>query len=121
MPRTFEYKDPIRIELIEELEKASKENKAVIWKSIAKELSRSRRNRKEVNIRRLNRHTSDNETAIVPGKLLGDGNLDHKVTVAAFKLTQGAKEKVEKSGGKTMSIQELMKENPKGSKIRIIG
>lgn len=121
MPRTFEYKDPIRIGLIEELKKASKENKAGIWESIARELSRSRRNRKEVNIRRLNQHTSDNETAIVPGKLLGDGNLDHKITVAAFRLTEGAKEKVEKSGGKIISIQDLIKKNPKGSKIKIIG
>jgi len=107
--------------LIDELQKASKENKAVIWKSIAKELSRTRRNRKEVNIRRLNKHTTDNETAIVPGKLLGDGNLDHKVNVAAFKLTPGAKEKVEKSGGSILSIQDLIKKNPKGSKIKIIG
>lgn len=121
MPRTFEYEDPRRIELIEELKKASKENKAGIWKSIATELSRSRRNRKEVNIRRLNKYTSDNETAIIPGKLLGDGNLDHKVTVAAFKLTEGAKEKVEKSGGNIISIQDLIKKNPKGSKIKIIG
>ncbi len=121
MPRTFEYEDPGRIGLIEDLKKASKENKTEIWRSIARELSRSRKNRREVNIRRLNRYTSNNETAIVPGKLLGDGNLDHRVDVAAFKLTKGAKEKIEKSGGNTMSIQDLIKKNPKGSKIKIIG
>jgi len=121
MPRTFEYEDPRRIELIEELKKVSRESKAGIWKSIAKELSRSRKNRKELNIRRLNKYTSDNETVIVPGKLLGDGNLDHKLNVAAFRFTEGAKEKVEKSGGRIMPIQELMKKNLKGSNIRIMG
>jgi len=121
MPRTFEYEDPRRLELIEELERASRENKAKVWKSIARELSRSRRNRKEVNVWRLNKYTSDNETVIVPGKLLGDGNLDHKLSVAAFRFTEGAREKVEKAGGKTMPINQLMKKNPKGSNIRVMG
>ncbi len=61
------------------------------------------------------------ETVVVPGKVLGDGSLDHKLEIAAFKFTQSAKEKIKKAGGKFMSISELIKKNPKGSNVRIIG
>jgi len=114
MPRTFEYEDPIRLELINEL-------KVIARKAVARELSRSRKNRREVNIWRINKHTKKGETVVVPGKVLGDGSLDHKLEIAAFKFTQSAKEKIKKAGGKFMSISELIKKNPKGSNVRIIG
>ena len=33
----------------------------------------------EVNISEINRHTSPDEMVLVPGKVLGNGILDHKV------------------------------------------
>ncbi len=121
MPRTYEYQDPGRLELIKELKRVAKKENAKIWKAVAKELSRSRKNRREVNVYKINRFTNENEVVVVPGKVLGSGNLEHKVEVAAFKFTQGAKEKIEQAGGKISSIQELVRKNPKGSNVRIIG
>ena len=120
MPRTFEYEDPIRLELINELKAIARKEDAKIWRAVARELSRSRKNRREVNIWRINKHTKKGETVVVPGKVLGDGSLDHKLEIAAFKFTQSAKEKIKKAGGKFMSISELIKKNPKGSNVRII-
>ncbi|MEM3874394.1 MAG: 50S ribosomal protein L18e [Candidatus Bathyarchaeia archaeon] len=113
--------NPELIETIRFLKKQSRENKAKIWKSIAELLAKSRRKRIAVNISRLNRYTNKNETVVVPGKVLGAGEIDHPITVAAFSFSQKAKEKISKARGKCLSIIELVKKNPKGSNVKIIG
>ena len=40
--------------------------------------------------------------------------------MAAFSFSEGAKSKIEASGGRTMSIRQLMEENPKGKGVRIL-
>ena len=41
-------------------------------------------------------------------------------TVAAFSFSDGARSKIEASGGRTLSIRELMDENPNGKGVRIL-
>jgi len=108
-------------QLITELRKESNSQQAGIWKRIANDLEKSTRQRRVVNISRLNRSTKANETVIVPGKVLGSGLLNHGLTIAAFSFSQSAKKTVEESKGKCISIQELLKQNPKGKDVRIIG
>ncbi len=121
MPQSVRYKHPGRLTVIAELRKAAKQNEAPIWASIAKALDSSRRSRREVNLHRINRHTQQDDIAVVPGKVLGDGFLDHKVDIAAWQFTLGAKKKIESAGGKALTISELIKQNPTGSKLRYIG
>ncbi|UCD92669.1 MAG: 50S ribosomal protein L18e [Methanobacteriota archaeon] len=109
------------VRLIEELKILSYEKKARIWKDVAKRLSKPSRNWAEVNVSRIARHAKKKETILVPGKLLGAGNIDIPLTVAAFRSSDSAKKKIEKAGGKAITIQELMQANPKGSNIRIMG
>ncbi|MEM2911613.1 MAG: 50S ribosomal protein L18e [Candidatus Bathyarchaeia archaeon] len=113
--------NPQLTELIRYLRKQSRESKAEIWKSLAEHLSRSRRKRVTVNISRLNRFTQKNETVAVPGKVLGAGEISHPITVAAFAFSEKAKEKIEKAKGKCLSLSDLVKKNPKGSNVKIIG
>ena len=120
MKRTGPTNEELK-ELISELYKVSNESDVAIWRSIAFDLERPSRIRRIVNIHRIQRNTSDNDVIVVPGKVLSDGELDHKVVVAAFKFSQNAKEKIVKAGGKAISINELLKENKKGSKVKIIG
>jgi large subunit ribosomal protein L18e len=112
---------PQLIELIRFLRKQSRESKAEIWKSLAEHLSKSRRKRIAVNISRLNRFTQKNETVAVPGKVLGAGEISHPITVAAFAFSEKAKEKIKKAKGKCLSLSELVKKNPEGSNVKIIG
>ncbi|MFH0862785.1 MAG: 50S ribosomal protein L18e [Candidatus Altiarchaeota archaeon] len=121
MVRTIGFKDPGRLELIRELESVSKENESGIWSTVAGELSRVRRNRREVNIHKIAKYSGEGDVIVVPGKVLGDGILGHKVEVAAYRFTEGAEKKIKEAGGKTMSIIELAKKNPKGSKIKLMG
>jgi large subunit ribosomal protein L18e len=57
---------------------------------------------------------------VVPGKVLGAGNLDHPVSVAAFSFSAEAKSKISKAKGKCLSISELIEDNPKGSNVKIM-
>ena len=112
--------NPVLENLIAKLKEVSAKEKRPLWKRVANDLSRARRQRREVNLNKINNAIRDGETAIVPGKVLSDGELTKKVSVAAWQFTKKAKEKV-KQNGRVLTIQELIKENPKGSKIRIVG
>ena len=103
------------------LRHAHKATGARIRRAVADELERPRRNRRVVNLSRINRYTKPNDVVVVPGKVLGMGTLDHPVTVAAFAFSKRAKELIEKAGGEAISIKELIKRNPKGSNVKIIG
>ncbi|AJF62959.1 MAG: 50S ribosomal protein L18e [archaeon GW2011_AR20] len=114
-PTTLELR-----KLIIELRKLSNKQKVNLWKRIADDLEKPTRKRREANLYRINKYTKQGETALIPGKVLSLGDLDKKLTVAAYRFSNQAKEKINKIG-KAITIRELIKENPKGKKIRIIG
>ena len=90
--------------------------KEPLFHSIARNLSRPRRIRREVNLLRINKHTKDGDAIIVPGKVLSLGDLDHKVDVFALSFSENAKTKIEKLGS-TNTIEQAI--GKKG--LRIIG
>lgn len=112
--------NPEIIQLIRYLKKQSKEKDAGIWLDVAEYLSKPSRNRIAVNLSTINRHTEENATVVVPGKILATGTLDHAVTVAAFSTSEKAKEKLAAAKAKYLSISELVEQNPKGSNVKII-
>ena len=113
--------NPKIIELIKTLKEKSYHEDVKIWKDIAKRLEKSNRRYAEVNISKINRYSSPDETIIVPGKILGSGILGHNVNVVALGFSKKAEEKITAAGGKCLDITEILDENPKGNKIRIIG
>ncbi len=106
--------------LVLELKRLAKKEEAAVWARLAEEIETPTRRRREVNISRIDMHAKDNETILVPGKVLSAGSLSKKLTVAAFKFSGKAKEKISKSGN-ALSIEELMKKNPSGKGVRILG
>ncbi len=112
------YEDPNRLGLIEHLKKEG--SRQPIWARLAEELGRSRKNRAQVNLDRINRFTKAKDTVAVAGKVLGSGELDHQVTIACFKTSASARKKVERAKGSIISLRELVGKNPKGTKVKII-
>jgi large subunit ribosomal protein L18e len=112
--------NPELIQLIRFLKKQARETQAKIWLDVAEHLAKPSRQRVAVNLSRINRHTEKREVIVVPGKILGTGTLNHPVTVAAFGASEKAKEKLVAIKAKYLSIAELAKENPKGTKVKII-
>ena len=107
--------------LITELKKRSTEQSVSLWKRIALDLEKPSRQRRVVNLSRINRYTDENDIIIVPGKVLGSGDLNHRLTISAYQFSEQAKDKLEKAGAKIMTLLDLSKEKPSGKKIRIIG
>ena len=119
--RTKGTTDPNVSSLIYALRKAANANEAQIWRAISKKLKKPRRLRSEVNVSKVARHTEVGHIVLVPGKVLGAGEIGHSVTVAALTFSNAARTKIEAANGRTISITELIKENPKGSAVRILG
>jgi large subunit ribosomal protein L18e len=109
--------DTTLINLIKEIKETAYKENSNFWRRMAKELERPTRKRREVNIGHINKHSKNKEIIIVPGKVLGTGELDHEVTVAALSFSESAKKKIKN----TLTIQELLKKEPKGKNIKILG
>lgn len=109
------------ITLISELKKKAYENKAPIYKDLACRLEKPARSWAEVNISRLAVHTKKGDFVVIPGKLLGSGELKVPITVAAFSFSDSAKKKIKGAGGRSISIAELVEKKPHGKGVRIIG
>lgn len=112
--------NPGLLSLVDRLKRQSFEKKAPVWRDIADRLMKPKSQWAEVNLSRIERYAADDETIIVPGKVLGAGALNKKVNVAAFRCSEAARKKIAKAGGKSISIDELMEMNPEGSNIRIM-
>ena len=105
--------------LLQELEPKVKDSR--FWRRIVKDLKKPSRQRRVVNLYKINQCVKEGETIIVPGKVLSVGDLDKKVDVAALNFSNGAKEKIVGANGKAMTIKELLQINPEGKKVRILG
>ncbi len=107
-------------QLIENLKKKSLELNAPIWKAIAKKLEKPTRQRIAVDLSRIERYTTNGETVIIPGIVLSSGQLTKTVNIAAWRFSDSAARKIKETRGKCLTIEELTKENPKGSNVKII-
>ena len=112
--------DPNTCALINALKKTSTKHDVGIWKRVAELVARPARKRSAVNVGKIGRHTNAGDIVIIPGKVLGSGNLPHKVTVAALNASATAKSVIVDAGGSLISIDELLKKTPKGTGITII-
>jgi large subunit ribosomal protein L18e len=110
-------KNPVLKELIVNLFRQERP----VWKATGRLLNRPKRQRHEVNLTKIERNAKAKDTLIVPGIVLGSGELSKAVNVAALKFSGRAREKIEKAGGKCFSIEELLGKNPEGKGVRIMG
>ena len=72
------------MELLQLLKKTAIENKVAVWKRVATDLEKPTRRKRLVNIYKIEKHAKDDETVVVPGKVLGTGDFTKKITVAAY-------------------------------------
>ena len=105
---------------IRDLQKASKKYDAEIWAALAEDLAHPKHRRATVNLSHISRILKEGETAAVPGKVLGAGNLNGR-SVAAFCFSEVARKKIENAGGECISLEALVQKNPRGSGVRIVG
>lgn len=102
---------------IEKLRKKAHQEQSNLWLRIAEDLQKPTRSRVIVNISRIERNAKDGDTIVVPGKVLGSGELTKKVTIVAWQFSDDAKKKIAKVGKAIEFAEDNM---PKG-KIKIMG
>ena len=107
-------------ELIETLKQKSNESNSGLWKVVAEKLDGSRRRKVEVNLSEISKYAQDGGAVVVPGVVLGNGELTKTVSIAAWRFSSSAMEKIKKAKCKPITIDELVKINPKGTGVRIL-
>ncbi|MCD6549568.1 50S ribosomal protein L18e [Candidatus Micrarchaeota archaeon] len=85
------------------LERAGRKRK--VWKRVAELLSKPTRKRVTVNLSKISKLATDGSTVIVPGKVLGVGKLNKKVTVIAFSMSRSAEQKIKEAGSKPVLLR----------------
>jgi large subunit ribosomal protein L18e len=101
--------------LVSELSKS----KVALWKRVAEELERPTKRIACVNLEKIGKVVREGEVALVLGKVLSVGVV-RKMTIAGFAFSESAKNKITAVGGEALSIEEMFKKNPKGSKVRLV-
>lgn len=107
-----------RRDLSVKLDKAGK--KARAWETLSELVQRPRRRLPVINLSRLNRITTRDETIAVAGKVLGGGSMDHPVKVAALAFSLKAATSIKGAGGEVLSLGELIEKNPDGREVKIV-
>lgn len=94
-----------------------KKQEKPFWQALAKELSKPGRKAARVNLFKINKFAKDNETIVVPGKVLSTGSLKKQLKIAALSFSETAREKIRASGGKTAEIEDLIKNPDKNIRL----
>lgn len=80
---------------------------------VAKHLKKSRRARSPVNLSRIEKLSKKYAAFVVPGKVLGIGEIRKPVSVYAWSYSKEARQKIQKAGGHARTLDDLVKDKPK--------
>ena len=109
------------IRMASDLKKASSKNDAPIWAKLAEYALKPSIARRDLNLNRIAQLTKENDIVVFPGKVLGTGNIPHKITLFSFSISNSAAAKVLENGGKLISHVDLIKQNPTGKGVVLLG
>ena len=109
------------IRMASDLKKASTKNEAPIWRKLAEYALKPSVARRDINLNRIDQLTKDNDIVVFPGKVLATGTVSHKITLCSFSISNAAAAKVLENGGKLISHTDLIKQNPTGKGVVLLG
>jgi len=107
--------------MVKDLKKASNKNDAPIWAKLAEYALKPSIARRDLNLNRIEQLTKDNDTVVFPGKVLGTGNISHKITLFSFSISESAANKIIEKGGKIITYSDLIEQNPTGKGVVLLG
>ena len=100
--------------LISTFEKYAKEKR--IFKKLAEELSKPTRQKKGVNLWKIEKFSKEGEVIVVPRKVLGKGKVSKKIVLFALDYSKRARDLLEEAGVSYYyldKLPEFLKENQK--------
>jgi len=104
-------------ELVETIISAKKKK---AWLKVAHLISTPKRKQLALNLEDIDAQAKDNETIVVPGKVLGTGEITKKIRIVGLSFSTSAVEKLEKAKIKFSELAEEIKSNPDAKDIRIL-
>jgi len=107
--------------MIKDLKQASKKNEAPIWSRLAELAIKPSTSKRVVNLTRINKITKDNDVLFVPGKVLGTGNISHKIILSSFSMSTTAAKNIIQTRGTIMTYSDMIKKYPTGKGVMIFG
>ena len=111
----------IVLRMAKDLKKASSKNNALLWAKLAEYALKPSSARRNINLYRIGQLVKENDTVVFPGKVLGIGDIPHKITLCPFSISNSAATKVLEKGGKIVSHAELIEQNPTGKGVVLLG
>jgi len=97
---------------------AARKEKA--WNLVAFKLSGSTRAHASVNLNQINNLVKEGDTVVVPGKILGVGQLHKKIKVCALSYSESALHKLKAAKIAAHTIEDEIKSNPKADGVVIL-
>ncbi len=98
----------------------AKKQKAAKWVEIANLLALPRRQQIIKNLDEIEKQCKEGDTIIVPGKVLGKGDVSKRIRISAFSYSQEAREKLKAKKSEIVSIADEIKKNPKAEGIKVL-
>jgi large subunit ribosomal protein L18e len=112
----------MRLKLAGDLRSKYKKTKVRLWRRLSEVISSNRRNRPSVNLGEISRNSREGSRVLVPGKVLGGGNLSHPLTVIAFDFSASARSKISSAGGKFVYLHDYLKSSDATAKeVTVLG
>ena len=75
---------------------------------LANMLAAPKRRRAAVNIEKISKESKENEVVVVPGKVLGNGKMQHPITIAALFFSAEALRKLKEAKCKIETIEGVL-------------
>lgn len=96
----------------------AKKNKA--WLFVASLLSYPKRKQINKNLDEIDKESKEGDTMIVPGKVLGNGEISKRIRISAIGFSESARKKLKARKCEIVSIRDEIKINPKAEGIKIL-
>jgi large subunit ribosomal protein L18e len=104
-------------EIVETIIMAKKNDK---WLDVARLLSQPRSNLSQINLDKIEGETEEGDTILIPGKVLGEGEVSKKIRVVALGFSNKAMEKLGRKKCEIVKIKDEIKKNGKFEGVKII-
>lgn len=98
--------------------KNARKNKS--WVKLAHVLSGASRKHASINLEQIDKQTKAGDTILVPGKILGSGDITKKIKICALGISASALSKLKASKSEFITIGEEIKSNAKAEGIKVI-
>jgi large subunit ribosomal protein L18e len=100
---------------------AARSSRKPVYRQAVKMLSRKTNRLVEVNVGKLDNMSSEGSVLLVPGKVLGEGDVTKELHVGAVAYTTSAAQKISSAGGEALLLKDFVAKYGEGKGVLLVG